>query len=961
MANEAPSPVEVLKEIEVKWQKAWEEQRIFEADPDYSRPKFFITFPYPYVNAYPHLGGSFTILRVDVMARYKRMRGYNVLFPQGWHATGGPIVASALRLREGDPKIIATLKSMGVPDEELEKFKDPSYWVYYFTRGWKRDLKRYGMSIDWRREFYTTRLNPYYSKFIEWQYLRLRDKGYIAKGRHPVVWCPKEKKVVGDHDRPDEYAGIAPVEAVIIKFRDHEGRVYPALTFRPETVYGVTNIWVRPDHEYLIAEVDGEEWILNEYMASELADQDHEVLVKDKIEGRRLLGSMVQNPVTREWIPVLPASFVDPELGTGVVMSVPAHAPYDYVALVNLKENPTLLEAYGLDPSIVRSLEPRPLIRVEGYSTLPARDVVERLGIKSQEERERLDEATKEVYSKEFHQGVLLDVTGRWSGKKVSEAKDEITSWMVAEGYALKIYTLPERVYCRCGARTHVKIVTDQWFLLYSRPDWKRLAHRAVDKMRFLPVTLREVFHRNIDWLRDWACTHKGELGTPLPWDPEWVVESLSDSTIYMAYYTIAKYLQHPEIYGIQPDQLTPEFFDYVFLGRGSPEEVSERTGIPVGLLEEMRKEFLYWYPVDLRISGKDLIPNHLTFFIFHHVALFPEEHWPRGIGVNGWVLVGGEKMSKSKGNFILLREALERWGADATRWAEVLAGADSGLDDANFEPSVAQAAVEELISWIRFAEENYGKGREDWNIVDEWFLSVLNRTVREVTDAMENADFKTALVKAYYNLHAQYKWYLKRTNGNPHKTVASKFIEYVTLMIAPFAPHTAEEAWSRIGKSGFVSLAKWPEPDDSLIKPELERGEEIVKKTLSDLKEILKLVQSGRRARIIVASSWKYEFLSKIVEYRGKGLNLRDSINKAMGELEPGMRKKAGRLIPLIMKNPEILALFVDKDVEKRFLEEAAEFLAREAGVEVEIQDEDEDGAEGKVPLPSKPAIIIE
>jgi leucyl-tRNA synthetase (EC 6.1.1.4) len=208
--------IDSFKQIETKWQKLWEENKIFEANPN-EKKKFFITFPFPYMNGLPHLGGAFTILRVDIMARYKRMKGYNVLFPQGWHATGGPIVASAKRIKEKDQKKIKELKEMGVPENVINNFEDPTYWVFYFTSEWEKDLRRYGLSIDWRRKFYTTSLNPYFSKFVEWQYYKLRDLKYIAKGSHPVVWCPKEKKAVGDHDRPDEYAGIGPVDATIIK------------------------------------------------------------------------------------------------------------------------------------------------------------------------------------------------------------------------------------------------------------------------------------------------------------------------------------------------------------------------------------------------------------------------------------------------------------------------------------------------------------------------------------------------------------------------------------------------------------------------------------------------------------------------------------------------------------------------------------------------------------------------
>jgi leucyl-tRNA synthetase len=956
-----PKLVEELKRIEEKWQARWREARLFEADPDPSRPKFFVTFPYPYVNAYPHLGSAFTVLRVDVTARYKRMRGYNVLFAQGWHATGSPIVAAALRLREGDPKVVKALRDMGIPEDEISKFTDPKHWVYFFTRGWRRDLERYGLSIDWRREFFTTKLNPYYSKFIEWQYLKLREKGLVGRGEHPVVWCPKEQKVVGDHDRPDEYAGISPEEAVIIKFKGDDGLVYPALTYRPETVYGVTNIWVHPDAEYLIVEVDGEDWILNEYMARELADQKHAVKVKGKVQGRELLGRMVVNPVTGERVPILPASFVDPSLGTGVVMSVPAHAPFDYVALRDLKEKPEVLKSYGINPELVKGLRPKPLIKVEGYSDVPARDAVEKRGIKSQLEREKLEDATKEIYAKEYHTGMLTEVTGIWARRKVADAKEDIIKWMIGKGVALRVYTLPRPVYCRCGARTHVKIVSDQWFLLYSKPEWKKLAHEAVDSMKFYPEDVREEFHKIIDWYRDWAFTHKGELGTPLPWDPEWVIESLSDSTIYMAYYTIAKYLQHPEVYGIKPEQLKPEVFDYVFLGKGDPRELSRRTGIPVELLEAMRREFTYWYPVDLRISGKDLIPNHLTFFIFHHVAIFPREYWPKGIGVNGWILVGGERMSKSKGNFILLRQALEWWGADATRWAEILAGADPGLDDANFEASVADKAVEDLLGWLKFVKENYGKGRENRLSIDEWFESVLEKTIKEVTEHMEKTEYKTALVKAFYDLQAQYRWYVRRA-GSPHREVLKRFIEAVTLMIAPFAPHVAEEAWEAMGKRGFISTAPWPEPDESKIKPDVERAEEIVRSVLEDAREVLKFAKEAKRLRVIIAAEWKYKVVGSVAEKWRGGALLRAAVKEALASLPSEERRRAGRIIPMINKFPEILSRFVDRSLEERALREAAEFLSRELGVEVIVEAEEESSAPKKSQaLPAKPALYAE
>ncbi len=956
--------VERLKSIEAKWQKRWKEARIFEADPDESRPKFFVTFPYPYVNSYPHLGSAFTILRVDIMARYKRMRGYNVLFPQGWHATGGPIVSSALRVAEGDPKIIEILKSVGISEEEIPKFKDPAYWVEFFTKGWRQDLERYGMSIDWRREFYTTKLNPYYSRFVEWQYLKLREKGLVGKGSHPVVWCPKERKVVGDHDRPDEYVGIGPAEAVIIKFRLGDGRVLPALTYRPETVFGVTNIWVNPDAEYLVADVDGEEWILSEYMAEELADQDHEVRVKGKVKGVDLVGLEAELRATGVKVPVLPASFVRYDLGTGVVMSVPGHAPYDYVALRELQEKAEeAASRYGLDPDVIKGIKPIVMIRVPGFEGRTLTEYyVEKLGIRSQLERDKLDEATREVYSKEFYQGYMAENTGQFAGMRVQEAKDRVVEWLVTGGDALRVYTLPREVYCRCGARTHVKLVKDQWFLLYSKPEWKRRALEALSRMKILPEHVRKDFENALEALRDWAFTHKGELGTPLPWDEEWVIESLSDSTIYMAYYTIAKYLQHPEKYGIKPENLIPEVFDYIFLGRGNPEEVSKKSGIPKSLLEEMRREFTYWYPVDLRVSGKDLIPNHLVFYILHHVAIFPPEHWPRGISVNGWVLVGGRKMSKSLGNFILLREALEWWGADATRWAEVLAGADAGLDDANFEPSVADSAVTTLTSWLDFVASKYNyRGRSDRRLVDEWFESVLNRTIKRVTEEMEKTNFKTALVEGFYKLQDAYKWYV-RVAGEPNGELHRRFIEVQTLLIAPFAPHVAEEAWEIMGKKGFVSLAPWPEPDESRIKPEVEAAMETVKTVIEDAREVLGLIGGARKLVITVAASWKFDAAMRVKEAVDSGKPLKEALREAF-KVEGVGKREVARLVEALRRNPEVLSRLSSRDLEASMLREAAHVIVSELGLEsVEIEVEEEGRSPRKAnAVPGKPALYAE
>src|SRR3989344_4786642 len=110
-----------FKELEAKWQKKWADSKIFEANIS-DKEKFFLTFPYPYVNLSPHIGHFYTIMRVETFARYKRLKGFNVLFPQGWHCTGSPIVAAANRVKENEPKIIESLQKEGFSDEEIKSF-----------------------------------------------------------------------------------------------------------------------------------------------------------------------------------------------------------------------------------------------------------------------------------------------------------------------------------------------------------------------------------------------------------------------------------------------------------------------------------------------------------------------------------------------------------------------------------------------------------------------------------------------------------------------------------------------------------------------------------------------------------------------------------------------------------------------------------------------------------------------
>jgi len=956
-----------LNDLSEKWSRKWFEKRIFEADPDPRKPKFFITAAFPYPNSPMHIGHCRTYTITDIYARFKRMLGFNVLFPMGFHYTGTPILAMAEAVAKGDKELIDLfLNVYYIPKKDIETLKTPLGMAKYFHKDFKESMIKIGYSIDWRREF--TSITPQFSQFIKWQFTKLKEKGYLTQGTHPVGWCPVHQNPVGQHDtKGDVEPEIG--EYTLILFEGPNGEKFPCATLRPETVFGVTNVWVNPEATYVYAEVDGSLWVLSEQAAYKLTFQNRRVKVLKKVKGTELIGLKVKNPAINTYMPVLPGYFVDPNNASGVVMSVPAHAPYDYVALKELIENrKDILEKHGIS---IDKLKPISIISAPGYSEYPARDVVEKLKIRSQKDL-KLEEATKEIYSIEYHKGVMKKNTGKYSGKPVKEAKDEVKKDLIAEGKADIMYEILNKpVYCRCGTEVVVKILENQWFIDYSREDWKKLARKALRRMRIIPKEARKDFEYTIEWLKEKACARQRGLGTELPWSPGWIIESLSDSTIYMAFYTIAKYINK---YGVRAEQLTNEVFDYIFLGLGNVKEISAKTKIPENILKEMREEFLYWYPVDSRHSAKELIPNHLTFYIFNHVAIFPEKHWPKQIVANGFVLYEGKKMSKSLRNIIPLRVASKVYGPDTVRLT--LAVSAETPQDADFSAKLALSVLERLRRMYELAckvatlkEESLGESH-----IDRWFLSVIQNRIAQVTNALEELRVREAATTVLYAMEQDLKWYLENVD-KPSVKILKYFFDIWARLLSPFAPFIAEEIWNIIGNKGFVSIASWPKVESEYIDREAELKEEYFRKLIVDIKEILKVTKVKKPKKIVIytAAAWKRK-IGEIVDANMDGSDVevfRKTIKQvmSMGEMKRYRKEVVDavkNIIKIFREVPEQLREEIAKIDEYSVLEEFKKRIMKATNSsEVVIMKEEKATYDplrkAKYALPLKPAIYIE
>ena len=959
------------RKVEAKWQRAWARARLFEAKAKPGAPKWYSNVPYPYVNSYQHLGFGIAFLRAEFQSRYRRMAGFNVLHPQAFHCTGLPIVGAAKRVAQGDPAMVEILRKMGVKARDVRRFADPLHWIEVFPAATVEDLKALGAAVDWRRSFITTDRNPPYDAFVKWQFRRLKEGGYVRLGKHPVIWCPRDQAPIGDHDRL-EGEGETPAEFTLLKFLLGD-RVLVAATMRPETVFGQTNLWVDPDVGYVEARVGGETWVLNEAAVAKLREQGRAAKVVGRVRGSDLVGKEVVAPGINKAIPVLPARFIDQARGTGIVTSVPSDAPDDYVALRELQADDATLARYGLDGARVRAIEPVPIIRTEGWGPLPAVEVVERLGIRRSSDREALAKAKEEVYRSGFYSGVMNENCGPFAGMRVEIAKDEVKKQLRANGQADGLWEPSGEVVCRCTARAIVKVVEDQWFLAYGDPEWKARTHKALDAMALYPETARKQFEHTIDWLNDWPCTHHQGLGTKLPWDDHWVIESLSDSTVYMAYYTIAHALQGGALRSEVPwaQRVDDAFFEYVFRGAGDPAAIARRLGTTRATLEGLRREFTYWYPFDLRHTGKDLVQNHMTFCLFNHVALFPEAQWPRGFGIVGHLALGGRKMSKSKGNVWYLRDAMKAFGADLVRIG--LAYAGDGLDDPNFDADFVESMRPRLQDWLRFATRRH-RTRARALPIDRWFLSVLGRQVAATRQAMEAMAYKAVLRHGYFDLQAAWSWYLRRSGGVPARRVLRRFLEVQTKVLAPFVPHFAEEVWHRIRGRGFVSAARYPEADASAIDDRAEAAERYLRGTVDDVREILKATAlTPKRIVLYAAPAWKRDAYAALAGIAAtQALEMGGAMKALMADA--ALRARGGEVQALAKKAVPELARLPPEEAKARaepfdelaFLKGARAFLSDELHARVDVVDAEAPDAydpkgRARAAAPWRPAIYVE
>ena len=757
------------KMIEPKWQKIWEERGVFKTPQRSEKPKYYALVMFPYPSGTLHVGHVKNYVIGDIVARYKRMRGYNVLHPFGYDAFGLPAENAA-----------------------IEHKIHPEIWTKGNIETIRKQIKRIGISYDWDREFATC--DEEYYKWTQWIFLKLYEKGLAYKKKAAVNWCPKCKTVLANEQVKDgkcERCGtpvtIKHLEQWFFKITDYAERLLEDLdklegwpehvkimqrnwigksegaevefpvegtdikikifTTRPDTLWGVTFMALAPESplvEQIVTDDRREE--LKEFL-TRMSQQDRykRTAVGAEKEGF-FLGRYAINPVNNEKVPIYVANYILMEYGTGAIMAVPAHDQRDF----------EFAKKYDLPIKVV--------IQPEGKELKP----------------EEMEKAYEEP-------GIMVN-SGPFTGVKSEEGIKKVIDWLEEKGigkrsvqYKLRDWLISRQrywgapipvVYCeKCGI---VPVPEDQLPVVLPKD------------VEFLPTGQSPLqFHEEFKKTKCPVC------GGPATREVD-TLDTFVDSSWY--------YLRY----------VNPHDDDKPF----DPEDVN------------------YWLPVDQYIGGVEHAVLHLLYSRFitkvlHDLGYLDFEEPFTNLFTQGMIYKDGAKMSKSKGNVVSPDEMIEKYGADTLRmYILFMAPPEKDAEWSNAGIEGVHRFVKRL--WNTFQRivpvvKNIKAEKVTIETPKERELRrKLHTMIKKVTEDIEGGfKFNTAIsgLMELLNHLVDYLNTVPESEWNKH--LLREIAEKMVLILSPFAPHMAEELWQDMGMKGLVVEQSWPSYDPEALKVE--------------------------------------------------------------------------------------------------------------------------------------------
>jgi leucyl-tRNA synthetase len=753
-------------DIELKWQKFWEESKTFKAAEDRSDPKYYLLEMFPYPSGRIHMGHVRNYSIGDVVGRFKRMRGYNVLHPMGWDAFGMPAENAAIQNRS-----------------------HPAKWTYENIAYMRGQLKQLGLSYDWDREIATCDLDYY--RWEQKIFLEMFSRGLAYKKTSFVNWCPKCETVLANEQVEDggcwrcssdvrqkeldqwffritdyaeellEWTDKLPgwPERVLVMQRNWIGKSFgceinfplegspefvKVFTTRQDTVFGATFMSLAPDHPLVSHVTTAERKAAVEAFIEQFVKNEHSRRTADDFEKEGVFtGSYCINPLTGVRMPVYLANFVLMDYGTGAVMAVPTHDQRDFEFALK----------YSLPLQVVIQPEGMPLHA----------------------------SAMTEAY---IEPGILCN-SGRFDGMPSEAAKEALADYLQAEGIGTKTVN-------------------------YRLRDW------GISRQRYWGNPIPVIYCD--------ACgvvpVPEKDLPVTLPVDVEFTGEGGSPLARLESFVNISC-----PVCGAVGRRETDTMDTFVqsswyFLRYCCPD--FKDAPLDRGRVDK-------WMSVDQYIGGIEHAVMHLLYARFFTKALRDMGYISCdepfiNLLTQGMVIKDGAKMSKSKGNVVDPDALIRKYGADTARLFSLFAAppekdldwSDQGVDGSyRFLNRVWKLVHDklELVSGAGAIESS------SLTLEERALRRSVHKTIRKVTeDIEERFHFNTAIAAIMELLNT-----LQSTElSTPHfAAVMKEALESLVKLLAPFVPHISEELWQRLGHAEHLSSVTWPEYDRSVALDE--------------------------------------------------------------------------------------------------------------------------------------------
>jgi leucyl-tRNA synthetase len=942
------------QEIEIKWQKYWKDSKVFE--PKISdKEKCFVTVPYPYANSALHIGHGRTFTMADVIARYNRVLGKNVLYPCGFHISGTPVLAVADAVKNNDPKQVKLTKEaiaeyVSDPTEQealLKSFVDPFNIAEFFSTKIEETFDTIGLSIDWSRQFTTG--DPGYHKFVQWQFRKLKDLGILVQGKYPILYSPIDDNAVGEDDIKDgDTEKVSVQEMKYIKFKRTDANEYlVAATLRPDSLFGATNLYVKHDMALVKLRVGSDIWIVSKASQIKIENQFDSVSLISEHTGQEFIDKEVIVPILNKAVPVYPMDYPDENHGTGVVYSSPADSPHDYMYLFELKFPGEKLSAYSEDPlklTQITKTKDKKGNEIMYKSGIPAFDKLHKFGIfEVAGNYDKLEQAKEELYKEAYYGAVMINC-GEFDGISLKGNKGAMAVNAALEEQSLGglFYETSRRAVTRAGTPVIVANLDGQWFLDYSADETKQKAFTLLDEMTFLPESLKKTQQGYLEWVQKRPCARKRGIGTPLPGAEDWVVEPLSDSTIYQMYYLFA---QHLTSGGLQVDDLTDDFFNYIF-------SMADLTA-PSEIATKIKSEVDYWQSFDIRYTAPPHMSNHLSFLIYHYALMFPKKLQPKNITIGGLMIKDGSKISKSKGNGIPLIQVREKYGVDVYRL--YCAGAASFDAQMDFRDEDVAQLERKFAVWKQYMfDARAVTPKSDLGGADNWLISKFYSRAKEYFVSMKDLKVREAYIQILYEFLNDITYHERRTSTeNTISVLAHIYKEYVTLM-TPVVPHIAEEILE-----GAASFSAFTADCDYKIDKNAEDIENIAQNLISNIAQLKakKNMTDLHTITLVQATEHKFKLFDALKTKLSETREFKVIMQSLMSEFGSDS-KFIQKFVPKTLSDG--LDAYLSKTDEVKYLESIKTFLETEFDCSVIIVSEDSH-ERAVAAIPGRPVVVLD